>query len=188
MGVTVVNHLCTVVTRFADRGDNICWPWRQHRTNQWACDEFGHEIAWAWKIRQVWDHPTHTTWPWCMWWVDVHVDYYPPLGEFTTLTCPWRNPCTTVVQCRHNIVRRRWHIARPSWPHVAEYSRKRRFLGSNAFWVSHCAMSTLIWTFRICNQNLKISNIPAARIFWNLFFIFWTTFLTKKKVLRFAWK
>ena len=38
------------------------------------------------------------------------------------------------------------------------------------FWVSNGLLITLIWTFWICNQNFKISNIPAVKIFSNSFF------------------
>ena len=48
-------------------------------------------------------------------------------------------------------------------------------------WVSYGLLWRLIWTFRIWNQILKILNIPAVRIFSNLFLNLLLTFSTEKK-------
>ena len=69
--------------------------------------------------------------------------------------------------------------------YVGEHDKNERYCCSMVIWVSCSSLSTLIWSFRIRNQNLKIFFISAVRIFQNLFLIVWPTFSVEKKVLRF---
>ena len=68
---------------------------------------------------------------------------------------------------------------------MGEQDKNERYCCSMVIWVSCSSLSTLIWSFRIRNQNLKIFFISAVRIFQNLFLIVWPTFSVGKKVLRF---